>query len=297
VSPTAKSLILDLLSTLRGAAMPVRALVRAGALFGIAENGIRVELARLIGRGLVARDERGSYRMAEGAESVQSRVVSWSRIEERMVPWAAGWNGVHTAALPRSDRRAVRRRARAFAFLGFRELETGLWIRPDNLSGGVPEVRRQLDALGLDRAAIVFALGALDPATEARARGLWDVAALRAGYRATRDAILASERRMPRLAPEDAMVESFVLGGRAIRQLVLDPLLPEPILPTTERQALVQAMRRYDKLGRACWRRFMSEHGALGRRSPVDLHTTSDSSIMNMVSDATASAAVAGGAS
>jgi len=298
VSPTAKSLILDLLSTLRGGAMPVRALVRAGRLFAIAENSIRVELARLVGRRLVERDERGSYRMAAGAQSVQSRVVSWSRIEERMTPWAGGWIGVYTAALPRSDRRAARRRERAFAFLGFRRLETALWIRPDNLSGGVVEIRRQLAALGLDPEALVFALGALDPSADARARGLWDVAALRAGYRATRDAILASERRMPRLAPERAMVESFTLGGRAIRQLVLDPLLPEPILPRAERRALGQTMRRYDKLGRACWRGFMADHGALNRHSPVDLRTTSDLSIihkMHLVSDAAASAAVAGG--
>ncbi len=275
--------------------MPVRALVLAGTLFDIAPNSIRVELARLVGRGLLESDERGSYRMARGAQSVQSRVVSWSRIEERMTPWSGGWVGVHTASLPRSDRRAARRRERAFAFLGFRELETGLWIRPDNLSGGVAEVRRQLTALGLERAAVVFALGALDPATEARARALWDVAALRAGYRATRDAILASEHRMPRLAPQKAMVESFTLGGRAIRQLVLDPLLPEPILSNTERRTLVQTMRRYDKLGRASWRAFMVDHGVPSRRSPVDLRTTTDLSIMSMVRDNAATAAVAGG--
>ncbi len=51
--PTAKSLILDLLSTARGGVMPVRALVAAAALFEIGENGVRVELARLSARGLV----------------------------------------------------------------------------------------------------------------------------------------------------------------------------------------------------------------------------------------------------
>lgn len=272
--PTAKSLILDLLSTLRGAAMPVRALVRAGDVFGIAENGMRVELARLVASGLVERDERGSYRIAEPAEAVQSRVVSWSRIEERMTAWTGGWIGVHTGSLPRSDRRAARRRQRAFDFLGFRELDTGLWIRPDNLRGGIADVRRQLEALGLDGGAIVFALGALDDATEARARKLWDVAALRAGYRALHKELVASERRLEQMPDERAMVETFVLGGRAIRELVLDPLLPEPILPTVERRALVQAMRRYDQVGRERWRPFMRAHGAPGRRSPVDLRLT-----------------------
>jgi len=270
MTPTAKSLILDLLSTTAGAAIPVRALVQAGAIFSLAENGVRVELARLLARGVIERDERGSYRVAARAAAVQRHVRAWGRVEERMTPWTGGWIGVHTGALKRSDRRAARQRRRAFDFLGLRELDPGLWIRPDNLRGGVAEVRHQLEGLGLDAAATVFALDALDDATEARARRLWDVAALRAAYRRLRAAIAASERRIPRLAAERAMVETFTLGGRAIRELVLDPLLPEPIAPATERRALVEAMRRYDRVGRDCWRPFMRAHGAPSRRTPTD---------------------------
>src|SRR6185369_2873650 len=104
----------------------------------------------------------------------------------------------HTGALKRSDRRAARRRQRALEFLGFRELDPGLWLRPDNLRGGVAEARRQLEALGLDRGAIVFGLDALDDATDARARRLWDVTSLRQSYRTLRAAIAASVRRVPR---------------------------------------------------------------------------------------------------
>jgi len=270
VTPTAKSLILDLLSTTAGAAIPVRALVQAGAIFGLGENGVRVELARLFARGVIERDERGSYRVAARAAAVQSHVRAWARVEERMTPWTGGWIGVHTGALKRSDRRAARQRRRAFDFLGFRELDPGLWIRPDNLRGGVADVRRQLEGLGLDAVATIFALGALDDATEARARRLWDVAALRAAYRRLRAAIAASERRIPRLAAERAMVETFTLGGRVIRQLVLDPLLPQPIVPAAERRALLDAMRRYDRVGRDCWSPFMRTHGAPSRRSPTN---------------------------
>jgi phenylacetic acid degradation operon negative regulatory protein len=49
------------------------------------------------------------------------------------------------------------------------------------------------------------------------------------------------------------MAESFRLGGAAIRQIVLDPLLPEPIVPAAERRALVEAVRRYDRIGRRVW--------------------------------------------
>lgn len=273
--PTAKSVILDLLSTLRAGAMPVRALVAAGALFEITENAMRVELARLGTRGLVERDEGGQYRLAARAAAVQSRVVAWGRLEERTTAWSGAWVGVHTGSLPRSDRTAARRRERAFALLGFRELDSGLWIRPDNLRGGIPEIRRQLDALGFGEGAIAFAMAGLDAATDARARALWDAAGLRADYRTMRAALVKSERNIADLPAERAMAETFLLGGRAIRQLVLDPLLPEPILPASERRALVEALRRYDRVGRDCWRRFMRGHGAPSRRLPVDIRLAS----------------------
>lgn len=269
--PTAKSLLLDLLSTLRGAAMPVRALVAAGALFEIAENSIRVELARLTARGLVDRDERGQYRLAPRAAAVQGRVASWTRIDERLVDWTGSWIGAHTAALPRAQRSAAKRRTRAFEFLGFRELDAGLWVRPDNLRGGVAEIRRQLLALGLEEDAPVFAMSELDASATRRALALWDVSALKSGYRETRRALEASERDVPGMPLEQAMVETFLLGGRAIRQLAFDPLLPERILPAAERDALIRAMQRYDRVGRQCWRSFMRAHGAPAHRSPVNL--------------------------
>ncbi len=72
------------------------------------------------------------------------------------------------------------------------------------------------------------------------------------------------------------MVETFLLGGRAIRQLVLDPLLPEPIVAAGERRELVQALRDYDRAGRGCWRAFMREHDAVADSSPAHLFAEGD---------------------
>ena len=67
------------------------------------------------------------------------------------------------------------------------------------------------------------------------------------------------------------MVESFRIGGAALRVLATDPLLPEPIVPAREREALLAAMRRYDALGRASWSAFLSRHGVAHRAvTPVD---------------------------
>jgi phenylacetic acid degradation operon negative regulatory protein len=269
VRPTARSFVLDLLSTLRGGAMPVRALIAAGELFGIGGNSIRVALVRLVAAGRVGRDERGRYHLGAAAEPVRRHVASWRRPAERTRPWTGAWVGVATSGLRKSSARAARR-ARALRFLGLRPLEPGLELRPDNLRGGVAAVRAELQALGLEPAAPVFELRELDAATEARARGLWEVPALRAAYRRSLADLERSARRLPRLSEHEAMVESFLLGGRVIRELVLDPLLPQPIVPGAEREALVQAMRAFDRLGRACWAGFLDGYGVPHLRAPAD---------------------------
>jgi phenylacetic acid degradation operon negative regulatory protein len=248
--------------------MPVRTLIGAGELFGLTAEGIRVALVRLRDRGTIERTERGLYRLAPAAQPVQRHVAAWTRTEERPVSWRGGWIGAHTAGLARGDRARLRQRQRALQLLGFRALAPHLFLRPDNLRGGVEAVRAELRALGLEPAAPVFGIVQLDPATEARARALWDTASLCRGYRATCGALARSAARLERLPEHEAMVESFILGGQAIRQLAHDPLLPEPILPSRERAALVEALRAYDRLGRACWRGFMRSHGAPHLRTP-----------------------------
>jgi phenylacetic acid degradation operon negative regulatory protein len=269
VLPTARGFVLDLLSTLQGGTMPVRALVSAGALFGIAENSIRVALARLLAAGHVQRDERGQYGLGRRADAVGGQVRSWRHLDERVTRWDGAWIGVHR---PGAGTRlgAERRAARALRLLGFRALVPGLEIRPDNLRGGVARVREQLHDLGLEPDAPVLGLRDLDAPTATRAHGLWDTAALRAGYRRSLAAVERSERRLGRLPVRTTMVESFLLGGQVIRQLVLDPLLPEPLVPAGERTALLRAMRRYDRVGRACWAAFMREAGAPHFHAPAD---------------------------
>ncbi len=267
----AKGFLLDLMSTVRGRPVPVRALVAAGHVFGIGEDSVRVTLVRLRQRGLVQRNQRGQYRVAPAAQPIQRHVGAWAKVESQVVPWHGAWVGVQLDPLAEGRRAQRQRRQRALGFVGFRLLGSHLWIRPDNLVGGVAGVRQRLQILGVEEAAPVFALSELDGTAEARARGLWNVNALREGYRRMRTALRHSARRLRRMAPEPAMVESFRLGGRAIRQIVFDPLLPEPMVPARERRALVDEMRRYDRLGRACWRPFMQRYGAPHLELPLDV--------------------------
>jgi phenylacetic acid degradation operon negative regulatory protein len=270
VSPSPKSVILDLLQSTRGRSLPVRALVEAAALFGLAENGLRVALLRLVARGLVERDGPGRYRLAASAQPVSKRVGGWAAADQRAVRWEGGWLGVLTHGA-RGGRAARRGDARALAFLGFARLAPGLWVRPDNLRGGLAAAREALLELGLDRHASVLRLSELDPKTEARARALWDADALVAAQRQARETLERSAAKLERLTPAEAMVETFLVGGRAIREIALDPCLPEAIAPERERRALVAAMREYDRIGRACWREFMRAHDAPHRTAPANL--------------------------
>jgi phenylacetic acid degradation operon negative regulatory protein len=267
-SPSARSFVLDLLSTLRRGSMPVRALVEAAALFGIAGGSVRVALTRLLADGLVERDERGAYRLGAGAEPVRRRAAAWRDLASQLRAWSGAWVAVLDAPAP--GRLAQRRSERALELLGFRALRRGLCLRPENLAGGLPRVREQLAELGLAPGALVCELRGLDAVSEARARSLWDADALVAGYRRHCREIQASARRLRARSAEQAMVESFRVGGAALRALAKDPLLPEPIVPARERERLVAAMRDYDALGRASWAAFLARHGVAHRAAPVD---------------------------
>jgi phenylacetic acid degradation operon negative regulatory protein len=269
--PTARSLILDLLSTVPRGSVEVGRLLHCGRLFGIAGGALRVALMRLCREGRVECPARGRYRLGAAASAVWREVLGWRELERDLLPWQGGWIGVHIAGLAHTDRARARARRRALSLLGFHALARGLWIRPDNRRGGREAIHERLLALGLDAQAPVLSIAGLDGASAARARSLWDGAGLVRAYRAMSARLRASAARLPSLPRDQARVESFLLGGAAIRQLVLDPRLPEPLVPARERRALLDAMRSYDELGRACWAGALVPERTRPRCGPADL--------------------------
>ncbi len=259
--PEARHLVLNLLLGTAHRRLSAREAVASCALFGIRENNVRVALARLAASGMIEPIERGQYRLGPKAEGLAGDVASWRDVERRVRDWDGGWVAVHVGALPRSDRALRRARERALGLLGLRELDGGLFVRPDNLAGGVEAVRERLARLGLGSEAAVFVAHSLDDERRRRAERLWDVAALDRGYRDTRvvleDWLSRWSSGAPSLPIEAAARESFMLGNDAIRQLVFDPLLPEPLVDVAARRAFVDAVRRFDGVGHSIWRRFL----------------------------------------
>ncbi len=243
-----KSLILDLLRVSEHA-VQVSNLVAVGSLFGFEGNAVRVALTRLVAGGLVESDERGSYRLAPGALPMARLIDRWREGEGRLAPWAGDWLAV---LHPRGGGRRGRTDSlRALGRLGFREGRARLWVRPNNLRADAFE---DLRALGLADGAETFVASGFGAATEAEWRKqLWPLAELRRDLRATLRELERSRERLPSIPRDDALVESFLLGGRALRLLATDPLLPDEMLDGSNRRQLTKAMKAYDRAGKRLW--------------------------------------------
>lgn len=253
--PNARQIIMGLLAAELDQALTARQVVAACALFGITENSARVALARLSSKGLIESAERGSYRLGEAATGLAGDVATWREAESRLVNWSGHYIIVHCGPLGRSDRTALRRRERAFDMVGLRELEKDLYVRPDNLTGGVPAVRKRLQGLGLESDASVFIGSDFDAAREARLGTLWDGESLNDRYRHQRDLLERWLTRADDLDLEDAARESFLLGNRAIRHIVFDPLLPAPLVDVAARSEFIETVKRFDRAGYGIWQR------------------------------------------
>lgn len=248
---TPKSLLLDLLRV-SPRPVPVRQLVSVGALFGLEGNAVRVALTRLVGRGLLASDGRGRYRLAAEADPVSRWVDGWRLGERRLRPWSGAWLCVWH---PRGGGRGARAAShRALARLGFREGKEALWFRPDNLRARTGALRAELGQIGLATGAMLF-IGRELPATDVESwvGSLWRSGRIAAGHRRALRAIERSRARLDRLDSGAALAESFLVGGAAIRSLAHDPLLPDEIAPGDHRRALTLALHDYDQRGRALW--------------------------------------------
>jgi phenylacetic acid degradation operon negative regulatory protein len=259
MTPNPKHLILNLLLAAEGEALTSADAVNACALFGVRENSVRVALVRLAAAGMIEAAGRGSYRLGPQAEGLAGDVAHWRSSEQRVRAWKSDWIAVHLGGMRRSDRVAQRARDRALALLGLRELDPSLFVRPDNLAGGVAGVRERLCKLGLDAEAPVFVARQFDEAREQRARKLWDGKALTRTYRETRRKMENWLAHADQLEADVAARESYLVGHDAIRQLVFDPLLPEPLVDVQERHAFVEAVLRFDRAGHAIWQGLPSQ--------------------------------------
>lgn len=256
---TARELVIDFLSNRSPREMPARVIVDSALALGFTEQSVRMALTRAVEEGVAISPARGLYKLAPTGAVMRAEVRKWRNIPSLTQPWTGAWVSVHDAAIRRSDRAALRRHEQALKLRGFRELATGLWIRPANLRDSIATLRGQLRALGLHRDAIVALLSELDAETYGLAVKLWDTRKLLESYRWLMHAMAESTRRVEALALEAAAGETLVLGRTVLRHINLDPLLPNELMPEEPLRELVHTMMTYDDMARQIWRRFMRE--------------------------------------
>ena len=277
---SAKAVVLEVLSageSIYMGTLPVRSLVQAASVFDIAENSVRVAIVRLRAEGLLESPSRGEYRLGPSAQMVNDKIHGWRTVSTRVGDWDGSWVAVFTADLSRTDRPALRRRVRALRYLGFEELKPGLSIRPNNLTPGIEGIRDELVALGLDERASVFRMNELNPEEEERARAMWNTPALEQTYSKLHAEISVSMDRLDELPLSDSLREVFLLGREGIRQVVLDPLLPNPLIDENKRSSMVRILQNYCDKGLNLWARFLEvdrKPGLVERSSSTMLQPT-----------------------
>ena len=205
---TARSVALSSLLGYHPPALPISALVKVGELFGIRDRAIRVALTRMVRDGDVTVDN-GVYRLSERLQRRQAQQDALTSPPTRR--WTGGWE---MAVVTSTNRPLAERVALRKSMVRYRmgELREGVWMRPDNLA-------RELDG-GIIAGQCEFFVGhhADSPSLAA---SLWDLP----GWAVEADRLLRV------LDAADSLAEGFMATAEVIRHLLLDPYLPDELLP------------------------------------------------------------------
>lgn len=257
--PSPRLLVLRLLTVANQSTLTAAEAVRAGALFDITENSMRVTIARLTKAALVEAVGSGIYRLGPKGQKLGADVAAWRTADSQLIESDGTWIAVTTGGLPRSDRKVLRARTRALSLLGFRELDTGLYLRPNNLSGGIETVRGRLLDLGLGEEAAVFKADVFDTVRQEKALALWSGMQLEEHYEESSQRLNDWLDRKDKLPRNTALREVYTLGDAGIRSVIFDPLLPAPLVNEVARQQFFDTVRRFNSEGRRLWYAFFKE--------------------------------------
>lgn len=235
---TARSVIASTLLGTTPPELPGWLLVRAGALFGIAEGTVRTALSRMVAAGELAAAD-GTYALAGALLARQARQAESRRAAVR--DWDGGW----VLAVVQGDRRPAALRVElrtAATALRLAELREGVWTRPDNLDD---ERLADHQAVLAGQCARLRAEPQDPPATDLAA-SLWDLARWSTIARALRERMATVVDRLE-AGDTDALAPGFVLSASVLRLTQADPLLPAELLPADwPGPALRADYERYD---------------------------------------------------
>lgn len=255
--PSAKQLILSLLSAPQLKTMSIGQLIAASALFGIDAPNVRVAVGRLVKQQLLVAPGRGTYAMGPAGLVLAESAREWQFVEMRLGHWDGDWLLIHTAHLGRSNKTQLRQRERALRLNGFVEYQQGLWCRPANFQETSQETRERLLKLGLEASAVFTRVSEWPGVTETALFSLWPSDKLEAAYSAQLALMERSRAALSGMDTSTAARETLMVGEAAIRLINSDPLLPDAIMDGDLRRVLIRSMQEYDSIGRRAWSDFL----------------------------------------
>jgi phenylacetic acid degradation operon negative regulatory protein len=254
VSP--RALVLSLMSSAFTAPQSIGRLINAAALFDIEPATLRVAVTRLLKEGLLESPDRGVYQPGPKSRALTRRVQGWKNVADRIAPWQGDWLLALTGHLGRTDRKQLRARERALALSGYKETESGYWVRPANLSRKLTDHRADLIGIGADEDISLLRVSEHALAEAAPWTSLWSTEDLARTYEQATDTMLTSLERLPNLPKEIAARESLLIGQAVIRAINFDPLLPPELADQEAFLRMVDTMVRYNDAGRKCWQAY-----------------------------------------
>ena len=252
----ARDLIIDLLLGLQGREISIKQIIIAAKLFEISENSIRVAVTRLSSEGVIEAIERGVYQFTVQSHEWANVMLNRKNGIKQTKKWTHQYLAVFTGELGRVDRTALNRRERALKRFGFKELEQGIYIRPDNLAITFDHLFSELKASGLEMTAKICQISHFDETTLATIPSLWSTQTLNQNYEKYSQMIQKWLATVDRISLEDAARESLLLGRQTISLLMNDPLLPENFVDVQLREQFALSVQQLDQTGLELWRKF-----------------------------------------
>lgn len=260
----ARRFVLDLLSAAPSFELRLSQILKGAAVLDVKETAVRVALTRLVSEGRLHRPSRGVYAMTAVDDGVARLVRGWRNREDDVGPWDGGFLGVAGLVTDRQ-------RTRGAQLCGLRKPwpSLDLWVRPDNLRGGIEAFRRRVHGVIDAPRAVVFTLGGMSDHDRQSIRSGYDIDALHAEYAARTSALVAARAALSGMTNARAARRSFEVGGAAISWLLRDPMLPGAWVEVRARQGLLAELRRFDAAGRRRWDSLLGLRGAGTDAAPV----------------------------
>jgi phenylacetic acid degradation operon negative regulatory protein len=214
---TGRSVVASVLLGMGRPELSGQRLVRTAELFGLSEGTTRVALSRMVNAGELTTAE-GRYGLAGPL------LVRHARQGASRHPVVRDWHGGWLLAVAGGSSRPAGERVelrRTLARLRLAEWREGVWTRPDNLAGEMP-----------DLGGCTWLLASLVAAERAAALvgGLWDLDGWASRARQLHDQMAATIDGL-RNGETDGLAPCFVTAAATVRHIAADPLLPPSLLP------------------------------------------------------------------